>query len=173
MRALDRVLGALDCLARWAAMALSMAIILILSAQIFFRYVLNNSIVWSEEVATWCLIWLVFMGSAAIMQRWEHVQIPMLIQRLPLGLRPWVIVFAKLATFVAAALVAYYGLLWVLGPVHMRSQATDISTRWIKVVVPLGAGLMALFALRGALGDIGRWRRGDMEKFRSYGYFEI
>jgi len=173
MRALDRVLGALDRLARWAAMALSMAIILILSAQIFFRYVLNNSIVWSEEVATWCQIWLVFMGSAAIMQRWEHVQIPMLIQRLPLGLRPWVIVFAKLATFVAAALVAYYGLLWVLGPVHMRSQATDISTRWIKVAVPLGAGLMALFALRGALRDIGRWHRGDMEEFRSYGDFEI
>jgi TRAP-type C4-dicarboxylate transport system permease small subunit len=105
------------------------------------------------------------------MHRWEHVQIPMLIQRLPLRLRPGVIIFAKLATCLAVALIAYYGLQSVLGPVHIRSQASDISTRWIKLAVPIGAGLMALFALRCAIEDIRRWRRGDMEYFRKYGEF--
>jgi TRAP-type C4-dicarboxylate transport system permease small subunit len=167
--ALDRVLGALDALARWVAMALATAIILILCAQIFYRYALNSSIVWSEEVATWCLVWLVFIGSAAIMHRWEHVQIPMLIQKLPLRIRPAVIIFAKLTTCLAVALVAWYGLQWVLGPVHIRSQVSDISSRWIKLAVPIGAGLMTLFALRCALEDILRWRRGDMEYFRKYG----
>ena len=167
--ALDRVLGALDAAARWAAMALATAIILILCAQIFFRYVLNSSIVWSEEVATWCLVWLVFIGSAAIMYRWEHVHIPLLIRRLPLRLRPGMIIFAKLATGVAVALVFWYGLQVVLGPVHIRSQASDISTRWIKLSVPIGAALMMLFALRCALEDVLRWRRGDLEYFRRYG----
>ena len=169
MPILDRVLGALDALARGVAIALATGILLILCAQIFFRYVLNSSILWSEEVATWSLIWLVFIGAAAIMRRWEHVQIPMLIQRLPLGIRPGVIIFAKLATGVAVALVAYYGLQWVLGPVHIRSQTSGISTRWIKLAVPIGAGLMTLFALRCALEDVLRWRRGDMEYFRKYG----
>jgi TRAP-type C4-dicarboxylate transport system permease small subunit len=169
--ALDRLLGALDALARWVAMALATVIILILSAQIFFRYFLNSSIVWSEEVATWCLVWLVFIGAAAIMRRWDHVQIPMLIQKLPLGLRPAVIIFAKLATCVAVALITWYGLQWVLGPVHIRSQTSGISTRWIKLAVPIGAGLMTLFALRCALEDVLRWRRGDMEYFRKYGEF--
>jgi TRAP-type C4-dicarboxylate transport system permease small subunit len=167
--ALDRVLGALDAAARWVAMALATAIIAILCAQIFYRYALNSSIVWSEEVATWCLVWLVFIGSAAIMHRWEHVQIPMLIQRLPLGIRPGVIIFAKLTTCLAVALVFWYGLQWVLGPVHIRSQVSGISSRWIKLAVPIGAGLMALFALRCALEDILRWRRGDLEYFRKYG----
>ena len=169
MAILDRVLGVLDALARWTAMALATAIILILFAQIFFRYVLNSSIVWSEEVATWCLVWLVFLGSASIMRRWDHVQIPMLIQKLPVGARPGVIIFAKLATCVAVALIAWYGLQWVLGPVHIRSQTSGISTRWIKLAVPIGAGLMALFALRCALEDIWRWRRSEMEYFRTYG----
>src|SRR5437870_13216588 len=105
-------------------MALSTAIIAILSAQIFFRYVLNSSIVWSEEVATWCLVWLVFIGAAAIMRRWDHVQIPILIQKLPLRSRPAVIIFAKLATCVAVALIAWYGLQSVLGPLHFRSHPT-------------------------------------------------
>ena len=168
---LDRVLGALEALARWIAMALATAIILILCAQIFYRYVLNSSIVWSEEVATWCLVWLVFIGSAAIMRKWDHVQIPMLIQRLPLRMRPGVIIFAKLATCLAVALIAWYGLQWVLGPVHIVSQTSGISTRWIKLAVPVGAALMALFALGCALEDIRRWRRGDMEYFRKYGEF--
>jgi TRAP-type C4-dicarboxylate transport system permease small subunit len=105
------------------------------------------------------------------MRRWDHVQIPMLIQKLPLGLRPAVIIFAKLATCVAVALIAWYGLQWVLGPVHIRSQTSGISTRWIKLAVPIGAGLMTLFALRCALEDVLRWRRGDMEYFRKYGEF--
>jgi TRAP-type transport system small permease protein len=167
--ALDRLLAALDAAARWAAMLLSTAIIAILSAQIFWRYALNSSIVWSEEVATWCLVWLVFIGSAAIMYRWDHVHIPMLIRRLPLKVRPGVIIFAKLATGVAVALIAWYGLQVVLGPVHIRSQASDISTRWIKLSVPIGAALMMLFALRCALEDIRHWRRGDLEYFERYG----
>lgn len=169
MAILDRTLDALDALARWLAMALATAIIALLLAQIFFRYALNSSIIWSEEVATWCLIWLVFLGSASLMRRWDHVHIPMLIQRLPLRLRPGVVVFAKAATSVAAALVAWYGLQWVLGPGHISSQTTGISTRWIKLAVPVGGVLMALFALRLTAADIGRWRRGELEYFRTYG----
>jgi len=173
MKQLDRLLEVLDALARWVAMALATIIIAILFVQIFYRYVLNTSIVWSEEVATWCLVWLVFVGSAAIMRRWEHVHIPMLIRRLPLGARPGVIIFVKLATCLAVTLVAYYGLRWVLGPGHISSQTSGISTHWIKLAVPIGAGLMALFALRGALEDVGRWRRGEMEYFRTYGDLEL
>lgn len=169
MAILDRALGALDALARGVAVGLATGIILILCAQIFFRYALNSSILWSEEVATWCLVWLVFIGAAVIMRRWEHVQIPMFIQWLPLGMRPGLIVLAKLATGVAVALVAYYGLQWVLGPVHIRSQTSGISTRWTKLAVPVGAGLMTLFAFRAALEDIRHWRRGDLEYFSRYG----
>jgi TRAP-type C4-dicarboxylate transport system permease small subunit len=169
MAYLDRALDALDGLARWAAITLATAIVAILAAQIVFRYVLNSSIIWSEEVATWCMVWVVFLGAASIMRRWDHVQIPMLIRRLPLAVRPGFIVFAKAATCVAAALIAWYGLQWVLGHGHIRSQTSGISTRWIKLAVPVGATLMALFALRAALADIGRWRRGEMAYFHRYG----
>lgn len=169
MAALDKALDALDAVARWLAMVLATAIIAILAAQIYFRYVLNSSIIWSEEVATWCLVWLVFLGGASIMRRWDHVQIPMLIRRLPLRVRPGVIIAVKLLAALACGLVAWYGLQWVLGVGHITSQTTGISTRWIKLAVPVGAGLMVLFALRGALEDARRWRRGETDYFSRYG----
>lgn len=169
MDRVDRLLELLDRSARFTALALVIAVISLLSAQIFFRYAMNSSITWSEEVATWCLVWIVFIGSATIMRRWEHVNVPMLIRALPLNIRPAVIIFAKIATCVAVALVAYYGVQVVLGTFHRGSQVTGINTRWIKLAVPIGAAMMTLFALQCVIDDIRRWRRGEIEYFRSYG----
>jgi TRAP-type transport system small permease protein len=169
MDRVDRLLEVLDRLARFVALALVTAVISLLSAQIFFRYALNSSITWSEEVATWCLVWIVFIGSASIMRRWEHVNVPMVIRALPMNIRPLVIIFAKIATCVAVALIAYYGVQVVMGTFHRNSQITGVDTRWIKLSVPIGAGLMTVFALYCAIDDIRRWRRGETDYFRDYG----
>lgn len=166
---MDRLLDLLDRTARAGAIAFSVAIVVILLAQIVFRYGLNSSIVWSEEVATWCLVWVVFLGSATIMRRWDHVHVPMLITRLPLGLRPAVIIFAKLATGTTAAVIAWYGAQVVMANFHINSQTVGISTRWIKFAVPIGMTLMAVFALSCVADDIRRWRRGELGYFRRYG----
>ena len=169
MSAVDRALERLDQAARFLGVLLTAAIVVILLAQIGFRYFLNSSILWSEEVATWCMVWVVFIGSASIMRRWEHVNIPLLIQVLPLRVRPVLIIFAKLATCVAVAIIAWYGVQVVMGTFHIRSQTSGINSRWIKLAVPIGSSAMALFALNWAAHDLVRWRRGDLEYFRRYG----
>jgi TRAP-type C4-dicarboxylate transport system permease small subunit len=169
MAAYERFLDRLDHLARRLTSVLCCLIIAILVAQIGFRYLLNSSIVWSEEVATWCMVWLVFLGAASIMRRWEHVNIPMLIRALPLDWRPAFIVFSKVATVVAVTLVAWYGVQVVMGTFHIRSQTSGINSRWIKLAVPIGAGLMAIFALQCVVEDLRRWVRGDLGYFAAYG----
>jgi len=169
MSAVDRALERLDQAARFLGVLLTAAIVVILLAQIGFRYFLNSSILWSEEVATWCMVWVVFIGSASIMRRWEHVNIPLLIQVLPLRVRPVLIIFAKLATCVAVAIIAWYGVQVVMGTFHIRSQTSGINSRWIKLAVPIGSSAMALFALNWTVHDLVRWRRGDLEYFRRYG----
>jgi len=169
MGLVDKALEAIDGVARTVVVALTAAIIVILCAQIFFRYVLNSSLIWSEEVGTWCMVWVVFLGAATLMRRWDHVHIPMLIQVLPMSIRPAFVIFAKAATCVAVGVLLYYGVHMVVGTFHIRSQGTGINTRWIKLAVPIGAGLMTVFALRSVIDDIRRWRRGELEYFRSYG----
>jgi TRAP-type C4-dicarboxylate transport system permease small subunit len=169
MSVLDRVLDLLDRATRMASIAAAVAIVAILLAQIFFRYALNSSIVWSEEVATWCLVWLVFLGSATIMRRWDHVNIPMLIQRLPMTVRPTIIILAKLVTCATCAVIAWYGVQIVMGTFHINSQTVGINTRWIKFAVPIGGALMAVFAFGCIVDDLRRLRRGDTEYFRRYG----
>lgn len=169
MSRFDRVIESLDSCARAVAGALTTAIVLILLAQIGFRYLLNSSILWSEEVATWCMVWVVFIGSASLMKAWEHVHIPLLIRVTPLRIRPIFIIAAKLATLVTACVFTWRGIEMVSGTFHIRSQVSGISSRWIKLAVPVGIGAMALFAFHCIVEDIRHLRRGDYQYFRKYG----
>jgi TRAP-type C4-dicarboxylate transport system permease small subunit len=169
MGLIDRLIDGLDACARFVAGILTAAIVLILLAQVGFRYLLNSSILWSEEVSTWCMVWVVFIGSASLMRAWDHVHIPLLIRIMPLRLRPVFIIAARLVTAGTACVIAWYGIAMVMGTFHMRSQTTGIDSRWIKIAVPAGIAAMALFALRCLLEDVRHWRSGDFEYFRKYG----
>jgi TRAP-type C4-dicarboxylate transport system permease small subunit len=170
---LQRSLVLLERACAAVSAGLTAGVVLVLTAQIFFRYVLNDSLIWSEEVATWGMVWIVYSGSAILMRHWQHVHIPIFIRLLPLGLRPPAIIFAKLATTPTVALIAYYGLVAFNGTFHIVSQTTGISTAYIKLAVPLGMAAMTIFAAAGALEDARRWIAGDWPWFERYGTIDL
>jgi TRAP-type C4-dicarboxylate transport system permease small subunit len=51
--------------------------------QFFTRYVLNDSFAWTEELAVYCLIAVVFIGSATCVRRCRHIQVNLLYRWLP------------------------------------------------------------------------------------------
>ena len=46
---------------------------IVVLVSVFFRYVLDNSLVWSEEIARWFLINTVFLGAAVAYRRGSHI----------------------------------------------------------------------------------------------------
>ncbi|MEY9166024.1 TRAP-type C4-dicarboxylate transport system permease small subunit [Sinorhizobium fredii] len=51
--------------------------------QFFTRYVLNDSYAWTEEIATNCLIGVVFLGSVMCVRVSRHIQVDVLYHYLP------------------------------------------------------------------------------------------
>ena len=51
--------------------------------QFFTRYVMNDSFAWTEELAVYCLIAVVFIGSAGCVRRCRHIQVNLLYRWLP------------------------------------------------------------------------------------------
>ena len=157
---LERVLALLERATLLAARLLTGAIVVVLALQVFFRFVLNQSLIWSEEVATWCMIWVVFLGSAALMRRWEHVHIPIFVKLLPRRLQPPITLLGRVAVLACVVLLTVYGLRVFEGRFHIVSQSTGISTRWIKLSLPIGMGLMSLFAGSLVIRDVRAWLTG-------------
>ena len=51
--------------------------------QFFTRYVLNDSVAWTEELAVYCLMPVVFIGAAACVRRSRHIQVNFIYRYLP------------------------------------------------------------------------------------------
>ena len=167
-----RTVDAIDTLARWLATALSLVILVVTLDGVFFRFVLNSSLQWSDEVAVWSMIWMVWVCAISVMRRWEHVHIPVFLRLLPVSARMFFVPFAKVLTVVCLAVITWYGVTVFQGTFHIRSPSTGISTRWVKLAIPVGAALMALCLIHLIIEDIGRIARGETRHFEDYGSME-
>ena len=88
MNLLDRLgllVDGIEAVARVTVLCLTLLVLLVMLAQVFFRYVLNSSLQWSEELAVWGMIWMVFVGSVLLMRRSEHISITTLVRLAPLS----------------------------------------------------------------------------------------
>lgn len=64
-----------------AIIALIMVISLLLG--VFYRYVLDDSLVWSNEIASLCFTWTIFLFASALVRDHAHVRVTLLIDALP------------------------------------------------------------------------------------------
>ncbi len=76
LRRLDRVMEVL-------VIALFAGIVLVGGLQVFFRYVLNASLSWSEELQRYGLIWIVFLALVIGYRRGAHIGMNLVLHALP------------------------------------------------------------------------------------------
>ncbi len=165
-----RLVDAIDLTAKVVAGLIAATVFVVLLAQVFFRYAINSSLQWSEELAIWGLIWMVFIGSVILLRCWEHIGIPTFVNMLPVRARIPIIVLSKLISIVFLVALVYYGAQVFNGSFHADSISMGaISTRWVKVSIPVGATLMFVLALYSVTDDIRRWLANDLEHFRRFG----
>jgi len=166
---LERAVDAIDSAVRAACYLLVAGIACVMLAQVFFRYVLNDSLQWSEELSLYAMIWLVFLGSVTLVRGWGHIAITAFINLLPFRVRTWTFVLAKVLSLVFIVVLCYWGVQLVSLQVHAASPSMGFSTRWIKVSIAVGAALMALFIVSEVLRDLAALRRGDRKYFDRLG----
>src|SRR3954462_1129424 len=67
----------------WIALVIFWVMALSVFLQFFTRYVLNDSYAWTEEIATYCLIGVVFLGAAMCVRLSRHIQVDLVYRYLP------------------------------------------------------------------------------------------
>jgi len=74
--------------------------------QVLARNVFHVTAMWTEELAKFLFVFIVFLGSATLMEREEHIRISILADRLPASLTRWhrllvqLVLFAFMAVFI-------------------------------------------------------------------------
>ncbi|MFD1744920.1 TRAP transporter small permease [Rhizobium helianthi] len=67
----------------WVTLLVFWAMGLAVFLQFFTRYVINNSLAWTEEIAANCLVVVVFLGSVMCTRMMRHITVDLLCRFLP------------------------------------------------------------------------------------------
>jgi TRAP-type C4-dicarboxylate transport system permease small subunit len=144
LQKIDRVV------ARWergTAVALLAVTVAIVVLQVFYRYVLNSSLSWSEEAARYLFIWAALLGFSSCVEAGRLFSFEMLAARLPRAGR-----LACAALFGCAAVafiwvLVYDGGLLVRHTMSQSSPAMGMPMAIAYAALPAGGLLMAIHFL--------------------------
>lgn len=125
----------------------SAAMTFLLIIQVFLRYVLRTSIPFSEELARYLMIWVVFLAAGLALKEDAHINIRVLVDRLRGRTRLWLNLVAQilLLAFLVLLMVETIAVL-----PYQRVQiilSMGISIFWFYLAIPVGCSIMILFLL--------------------------
>jgi TRAP-type C4-dicarboxylate transport system permease small subunit len=122
---------------------------ILMFAHIFWRYVLNAPLTWSEELALILFIWLVFFGSSLAIRKHSHLVVDFI--QVYLSRNPTVGLFLSL--FIHVCLFAVIGLLWILG-LLISIKSWDVNTTALQwplsvfyIAIPVSCTFMIIWLI--------------------------
>lgn len=77
----------LDGIERTVANVSLALLVIILALQVFFRYVLESGLTWSEEVSRFCFVWFVYISASLAAQKGSHIRVTIATGLFPGGQR--------------------------------------------------------------------------------------
>ncbi|MFN3661963.1 TRAP transporter small permease [Yoonia sp.] len=144
-------------LERFTLAAILLAMVVILAAQVVFRYLLGSPLVWSEELARYLLIWCTFIGVSLAVREGRNISVDLLpVMAGQRWLRSFG-VFALMSSALFFALMVWYSvpLTQRIAQIGQKSPGLGLQMWVVYAAVPVGMGLAFLRALQ-ALWRIAR-----------------
>ncbi len=114
--------------------------------QVVFRGILDFGLSWTEELARYTMVWLVYMGAVVSLWQGSHITIDLLIKKFPPKWQDYTKLISNLLIFFFLIVLFKEGRKLISSPI-IRRQLTPglgISTSYLYSVIPVGAGIMLL-----------------------------
>jgi TRAP-type transport system small permease protein len=121
------------------------SIVVVVFAQVFFRYAVMSSPPWTEEFSRFNFIWLTFMGTAAVFRRKAHLVIDTLVGVLPQRFAQSLNLPIQLLISIALILLIHEGIILCHSGWSTRASTMDLPLTFIYLAIPLSALLMLLY----------------------------
>src|SRR5918997_1105006 len=131
---------------------LLVAVVVLLLAGVISRYVFSLSVVWIDEVASLCFLWLAMLGSAIALDRNEHLRLTLFLHMLPERAQRFVEAFGLLviATFLLSLVPPAFD--YAMEEWYITTPALEIPNTFRAAAIPFGMvamlGIVVAHAIR-------------------------
>ncbi|SDJ65129.1 TRAP transporter small permease [Aliiruegeria lutimaris] len=107
MRSVARVTSIIGSIALYVSGAGLVIMTAMIAAQVFWRYVLNDSIIWTEPGSVMVMGWFIFLGAAVGVREGYHLSFDVFLMVLPMRVKVW------LYSISDCVVVAFgFGMIW-------------------------------------------------------------
>ena len=152
---IDAIVQPLIKLCKIAVISCVLSIALIVSTSIFFRYVLNDSITWSEEIAKYLMEWMVFVGAPVAMVQSRHIAIEMFPNLFRPRIRALIFLIVNLLIVLTMAFWTYRGFTYTVGGMSQVMSSFDkIPLGVVFASIPFGSCIMMIISFQISLNQI-------------------
>jgi TRAP-type C4-dicarboxylate transport system permease small subunit len=127
------------------------ALLFLLSAIVFVRFVPLTSLGWSDEIVEWSFAWMVFMGTAVLWRDNEHFSIQWLPHKLKgKAFGKWLGIAVEILSIFFLAIMTYYGAMLTISA-HDRSPILELPRHIWYLCVPLAGVTMIGYSVRNLI----------------------
>ena len=121
-------------------------IIVIMFGQVLFRYIFNQSLSWSEELAKFIFVWLTFLGAAICLKERIHIGVEFLTDRLPVKWKRYFELFQTVLITLFNVALSVIGFCWVWEVSGTLSPALSLPLNIVfYAALPVASVLSAIF----------------------------
>jgi TRAP-type C4-dicarboxylate transport system permease small subunit len=125
----------LDQASRWTIVAVFAAMVVVVSLQVLFRYFLNLSLDWADEIGRLAFVWAAFLGVPHGVQRGAHVGIDFVAKLLPAAPLVWLLRAGCIGCAALMAVVAWQSVVIARETWDQLMPVLEFSTGWFYVEI--------------------------------------
>lgn len=140
----------LEYLAKFAEnvmVALTVAMVCLVTYQVFERYVLNYTPPWSEELSIYLMIWFGIIGIAAGVRRGSHMSLHYFADKMPLKVQKVLTIAGHVLVLIYTAVLINEGISMVELTMSQRSPAIGLPVGFVYLALPVSAVLIVIYTI--------------------------
>ena len=154
MSALEKLSFTINAWVEYLLFGFGFGMTVVVAVQVLFRYVFNQSLFWSEELARYLLVWLSFLGASVAYRRKAHPGIDMLQKRMPDALKKSTKILVHLVSLALFAVMIYFGCRFAYF-VRLQISPALYLPKWIVfVIVPISGAILLIHAVNFLIGEL-------------------
>jgi TRAP-type C4-dicarboxylate transport system permease small subunit len=126
---------------------LGISMTFIVGAQVFYRYVLNDSLFWSEELARYLLVWISFLGATTAYYRGVHPGVDILIKNCSTRFKWYGRMLVHFLSALLFIVITWAGIQFAYFVRIQISPALGVHKWLILAIIPISGAVLTIYAL--------------------------
>jgi TRAP-type transport system small permease protein len=144
---IKKVLNKIEVIIEYVCMGTLVCMVAIIFSQVFCRYILKFTPVWSEEFTIILMIWVAMIGAALGVKRSIHLAINAVVDLFPKSVKRVIYCFDELAVIIFGVIITIYGGKLAVATMDSTLPATQLPSGVIYCILPVMGVLIVFYSV--------------------------